>query len=340
MNPFQSFRVLTGILTVSVFIGLAAVPARSFAEVSEVRIAKQYGLAYLPMIVMEEQRLIEKHARKAGLGEIKVSWPTFGSGSTTNDALISGAIDFSSSGVAPSAVLWGKTRGEFKGVAAINSLPMLLNTSNPAVKSIQDFSDKDRIAVPAVKVSIQAIVLQMAAAKAFGPAHFAKLDPLTVAMTHPDAMVALLAGRSEVTAHFATPPFMYRELEDKRVHTVLNSYDVLGGPHTQTIVTTSRTFRQKNPRISAALLDALEEADAFIGKDRRAAAELYLRVTKSNEKLESILFEINQPTTLYATTPTGVKKFLDFMFDTGTLKVKAESWKDLFFEDIHPKRGN
>ena len=340
MNLLRHFSIRTGMLALAILLGLAVIPVPSGAEVTEVRIAKQFGLAYLPLIVMEEQKLVEAHARRAGLGEIKTSWPTFGGGSSTNDALISSAVDFSSSGVAPLIVLWAKTHGEFKGVAAVNSLPMYLNTRNPAVKSIKDFTAKDRIALPAVKVSIQAIVLQMAVAKAFGQGNYAKLDSLTVAMKHPDAMAALLSGRSEVTAHFTTPPYMYRELDDKRVHKVLDSYDVLGGPHTQTLVAASKTFRQKNPRIFAAFLAALEEANAFIAKNKREAAKIYLKSTKSKESLESILSELDHPSVVYSTTPVRITKFSDFMFRTGSIKVKADSWKDLFFENIHHKKGS
>ncbi|MGT2478945.1 hypothetical protein ACU4GR_08745 (plasmid) [Methylobacterium oryzae CBMB20] len=50
-----------------------------------------------------------------------------------------------------------------KGVAAMNSMPLLMNTSNPKVHRLADFTDRDKIALPAVKVSVQAMFLQMAA---------------------------------------------------------------------------------------------------------------------------------------------------------------------------------
>jgi NitT/TauT family transport system substrate-binding protein len=328
------------IALLSFLIATAANPARAFAEASEIRIAKQYGLSYLPLIVMEENKLIEQHALKAGLGSIKVSWPMFSGGSATNDALISGAVDFTAAGVAPLIMLWGKSNGEFKGVAAINSTPVYLNTVNPAVKSLKDFTDKDRIALPSVKVSIQAIILQMAAAQVFGQAGYAKLDPLTVAMSHPDAMTALLSGRSEITAHLGSPPFMFKELEDKRVHRVFDSYDILGGSHTFIVLSSSKTFRQRNPKVFAAVLDALEEATAFVKKNRRASAELYLKSTKSKEPVDEVLSELNQPSNIYATAPVSVTKFADFMYRTGSIKTRPGSWKDLFFDNIYAKEGS
>src|SRR5207244_708789 len=115
--------------------------------------------------------------------------------------------------------IWSRTRNNIgvKGVAALNSMPLYLNTINPAVKSIKDLSANDRIALPAVKVSIQAITLQMAAEKAFGPGEHGKLDPMTVSLGHSDGLAAMLSGKSEITAHFTSAPFMYQELDDKRV---------------------------------------------------------------------------------------------------------------------------
>ena len=100
-----------------------------------------------------------------------------------------GQIDIVAGGMPGLLTLWNRTRGtpqEIRGVAAFSSQPIVLNTRNPQVNSIADLTDKDRIAVPAVKVSIQAVMLQIAAAKLFGPAQFGKLDPLTVSMSPPE----------------------------------------------------------------------------------------------------------------------------------------------------------
>lgn len=310
------------------------------AEVKEVRLSKQYGLSYLPLIVMEEQRLVEKHAGKAGLGELKVSWSTFSSGSVMNDALLSGSVDFASGGVAPLLTIWDKTRGAVKGVAALDSIPIYLNSNNPAVRSIKELTDKDRIALPAVKVSIQAVTLQIAAAKQFGAQNYNKLDPLTVSMKHPDALVALLSGKSEVTGHLASPPFMFQELKDPKVHTILNSFDVLGGPHTFDVVWATRSFYESNPKTYAAVFAALEEAIAIINKDKRAAAELYVKATKSREAVSEVYGYLTTQPVSYTTTPLNITKFSDFMYQSGTLKNRPGSWKELFFPNVHAKKGS
>ena len=170
-----------------------------------VRIAKQFGIAYLPLTIMEQKQVLEEHGRRRGL-DLKTEWMKFGSGARMNEAILSGDLDLASGGISPLLTIWGKTRGNIgvKGVAALNSMPLYLNTINPNVKSIRDFSDNDLIALPAVKISIQAITLQMAAEKTFGPGQHGKLDHLTVSLSHPDGMAAMLSGRSEITAHFGS----------------------------------------------------------------------------------------------------------------------------------------
>jgi len=310
------------------------------AEVKEVRLSKQYGLSYLPLIVMEEYKLIEKHARKAGLGELKVSWATFGSGAVMNDALLSGSVDYASGGVAPLLTIWDKTRGGVRGVAALDSIPIYLNSNSPAVRSLKDLTDKDRIALPAVKVSIQAVALQMAAAKLYGEKNYGRLDKLTVSMKHPDALVALLSGKSELTGHLGSPPFMFQELKDSKVHTVLNSFDVLGGPHTFDMVWASKAFHDANPKTYAAVLAALEEAVAIINKDKHAAAELYVKASKTKEPVGEVYGYLTREPVNYTTTPLNITKFSDFMYQTGTLKNRPKDWKELFFPNVHAKKGS
>jgi len=321
---------------------LLALPPLAQAELTEIRIAEQYGIGYLPLMLMEEQKLLEKHAKANGIPDLKVGWAKFAGGNVMNDALLSNSLQFASGGVAPFVTLWARTRGnlDVKAVGAIDSMPLLLNTRNPNVKSIKDFTDKDRIALPAAKVSIQAITLQMAAEKAFGGGQQGNLDPLTVTLSHPDAQIALLSGQSEITAHFGSPPFQYQQLKNPAIHTVLNSYDVLGGAATFNVVWTTSKFRTENPRIYDAFVKALDEAIAQINADRKAAAEAYLRISKDKDTVQDILAMLNDPAIVFTTTPQNVMKYVDFMLRTGSIKVKPESWKDLFFPNVQALPGS
>jgi NitT/TauT family transport system substrate-binding protein len=315
----------TPVLTAALLC-MVAVCAR--AELTEIKVAQQYGIGYLPLMLMEEKKLIEKHARADGIPDLKVGWAKFAGGNVMNDALLSNSLQFASGGVGPLVTLWSRTKGnlDVKAVAALNSMPLLLNTRNPAVKTLKDFTDRDRIALPAVKVSIQAVTLQMAAEKAFGEGQQNKLDALTVTLSHPDAQVALLSGQSEITAHFGSPPCQYQQLKYQAIHTVLNSYEVLGGPATFNLVSTTSKFRAENPRIYGAFVKALEEAIGEINSDRKTAAEAYLRISKDKDTVQDILAMLNDPAIVFTTTPQNVMKYVDFMLKTGTIKTKPDSW--------------
>jgi NitT/TauT family transport system substrate-binding protein len=315
--------------------------AAASAEMSEIKVAQQNGISYLPLMIMEEQKLIERHAKAQGV-DVTVGWAKFAGGNVMNDALLSNSLQFASGGVAPMITLWSRTRGnlDVKAVAAINSMPIYLNSRNPAVKTIKDFTEKDRIALPAVKVSVQALTLQMAADKAFGEGQYGRLDALTVSMAHPDAQIALLSGQSEINAHFSSPPFQYQQLRNPAIHTVVNSYDVLGGPSSFNLVWTTSKFRSENPKLYDAFVKALDEATAFINKDKKAAAEAYLRISKDKDSVQEILAMLNDPLIVFTTTPENVMKYVDFMARTGTIKVKPDSWKDLFFPNVHGLPGS
>jgi len=333
----KGLRVLAPVLAATIALAGAA-----RAEVNELRVAKQYGLGYLQLILMEDQKLIEKHAKAAGLGDVKVDWATFRSSDVMNDALISGTVDFVCVGTPGLATIWSKTRGniDVRGASGLNALPLHLITRKPEIKSIKDFTEKDRIAVPAVKVAIQAIYLQMAAAQAFGEANYAKLDPLTVSLAHPDAFAAMTSGQSEIVAHFASPPFSYRLMDRPGMRVVLKSYDVIGGKMSFNIIAATNRFRTANPRMYGAFLAALEDATQMINKDKRAAAETYLRVTKDKAPVEEILKMMNDPDIEFTTLPMGNLKMVEFMNKVGTIKVKPQAWTDLFFENVHSRPGS
>jgi len=333
------FYLLCGLTAAALTGALLAGPAAA-QEQREIRIAKQYGISYLPLEVMEVRQLIEKQVKAAGLGDVKVEWSQLSSGAPMNDALLSGNLDFASGGVGPLLTIWAKTKGNYnvKAVSSINSMPLYLTTINPAVKTIKDFTDKDRIALPAVKVSIQAVTLQMAAEKALGK--FDALDRLTVSMSHPDGLAAMMSGKSEITGHFTSAPFMYQELEDSRVHRVLNSYDVLGGPSTFNLVWTTSKFHDQNPKLYRAFLAALEEAMSFIANDKHAAAELWISAEKSKLPLAFVEKILNDRENSFTTTPQNVMKYAEFMHKVGSIKEKPASWQEPFFSEIHGKSGS
>jgi len=333
---------LRSILSCAVGATVLATSFAARAEVSELKIAEQYGISYLPLMIMEDQHLVEKYAKQAGINGLKVTWAKFAGGNVMNDALLSDSLHFAAGGVAPLVTLWAKTRDNYgvKAVAALNSMPLYLNTRNPNVKTIKDFTDKDKIALPAVKVSIQAVTLQMAAEQVFGAGQQNRLDRLTVSMSHPDGQAALLSGTSEVDSTFSSPPFQYQQLEKPGIHKVLDSYQVLGGPATFNLVWTTSKFRNDNPKVYAAFTKALDESIALINKDKKWAAQAYLRISKDKDSLDDIVKMLEDPGVKFTTTPQNTMKYADFMNKIGSIKAKPASWKDMFFPNVHGLPGS
>jgi NitT/TauT family transport system substrate-binding protein len=333
-------RFLKGAIAAFAAAGLSGGAAR--AEVSEVRLARQFGVVYAPILIMEHQKLIEKHAAAKGMPELKVNWTQFAGPAVMNDAILSNSIDFTAQGVPSLATLWDRTRNNLgvKAVAAINESPTYINTRNPNVKSITDFTDKDRIALTSVKVSIQAIYLQIAAEKAYGVGKHTQLDHLTVGMPHPEAMAALIGGNSEITAHFVGEPFHTNEVK-AGLKTVLNSYDVMGGPTTVIAFCSTEKFRAANPKVFEIVLAAYDEALAFINADLRRTAKIYLEVTRDKKTSEDdLVASISAVGFKFSKTPQQVGTLVDFMHRVGSIKTKPESWKDLFFPEAHNLPGN
>ena len=318
-------------------------PALARAETDVIKIPRGAGgVGFLTLLVMEQKGLIERHAREAGISNLRVEWIKLGGPALVNDLLLSGAADIVAAGPPAFLTLWDRTRGnvDVKGVAAMTSIPMYLNTRSPHLNSIRDLKPTDKIAITAVKVSIPAIIMQMAAIKDFGAADYAHYDKFTVGLTHPDALIAMMSGRADISAHFASPPFHQRERKAADVRTIMTSNDVMGGPSTFTMLYTTSKFQDANPKIAAAFLKAHEEAVAFINADKRAAAQTFLDMEGQGMKLDEVLEVLNDPDVRYTISPENVMKYADFMATVGSIKKRPTRWQELFFPAIHGGSGS
>ena len=326
-------------LVAALLFAVSAATAQAAPRV--VRIATQYGISYLPLTIMAEKHLLEAEGKKLGL-DLSTEWIRFTGGPPMNEALISGTLDFASGGVGPMVTIWARTQQNLKvkGICAIDSMPLYLNTINPNVKTIKDFTEKDRIALPAVRVSMQAVILQMAAEKVFGRGHEHKLDPWTVSLSHPDGLAQMLSGKSEITGHFTSAPFMYTELADKRVHRVLNSYDVFGGSHTFIVVWAMAKLYEGEPKVVQAFLSAMRIATKEINDDPANSAALWVKADKSKlspAEAEKIIRDKENKWTL---TPEKVMVVADYMGRVKMIPVTPKNWKDMFVDAIHDLPGS
>ena len=313
-------------------------------EVSSVVLVSQHGLPYLPLMVMDTLKLVEKHAGKAGIASLKPEYRTLGGTQSLIDALLSGQMNFGVTGVPGLATLWDKTAGtanEVRALSAVQSMPFMLVTNRESIKTIKDFTDKDKIALPAVKVSSQAICLQMAAAKEWGQDQYARLDPFTITRPHPDAATSVISKATEINSHYSVAPYYYYELATPGVHNVLKSYDTLGGPATNGVMIMAKKFRDANPKVISAVYAALSEAEEFINKNAGEAAQIYIKTTneKRSSQAEMVKF-ISDPDNVWTTAPQQSMEFASFMHKVGTMKRLPASWKDMYMPESHELKGS
>lgn len=290
------------------------------------------GLPHLPMIIMQEEKLVEKYLKAENLSSSGVQWAVM-NGATQVDALISGRAAFTDFGLTNLATAWVATNGQIKALAGISSVPSYLITNNPSFKSLKDLQPTDRIGVPSILVSPQAIWLKMAAKKEFGDSK--SLDRYTVAISAPDGTVAILSKSGGITAHFSIPPYQEQALKNPSVHKVVSSTEIMGVTSTQVVMSTTKSFHDQNPKVVRAVLQAAKEAMSIIKNDPGKAAEIYLRSANDTLTNKADIIELfKNKEFVYDTKPMEVGPFIDFMYEINQLKRKPSSWKDLFFDDI------
>jgi NitT/TauT family transport system substrate-binding protein len=323
----------------AVAIGLAR-PA--CAETAELRVSRPLELATLPLMVMEHEHLIERTAEAMGLGGVTVTWSA-PSGSGPAAALLAGDSDLVAVDLAPFLLAADTTVGtpnEIRAVGALAQLPYILVTRNPGIHTIRDFGPTDRIAVPELKVSGPALMLELAAAQEWGPEHYNKLEPLLVARPDAAAASALAIDKGEVDAHFSRTPIADDELADPKIHRVMDSFDI-AGPHSAAVLAATMRFRAANPTLCAAILSALQAAGDFIKKSPGAAAEIFAGMVKEQDSpIEDLTDMIGDPDFAYQAAPAGVMRLADFMHRIGRLKHRPNVWQDLFLPEARDLKGN
>jgi len=306
------------------------------------RIAKQYGIVYLLLDVAQQQKLIEKHGKAAGI-DIAVETVQLSGGGAANDALLSGSIDVAGAGVGPLFTLWDRTRGRqnVRGVASLGNFPYYLISNDPRIKSLDDFGPRDRIAVPAVGVSVQSRLLQHASAQRWGEKAYNRLDTQQVALPHPDAAAAIIRGGTEITAHFASPPFQEQELaRNPKAHIVLDSYAIEGGPTSATVLYATEKFRRDNPKTYQAFVAALAEAASFVQRQPEQAADLFVRANGGKIDRALVLRILKDPKVQFKTAPQNTLKLGQFLYRIGAIKQAPGAVNEYFFDSAQVAGGS
>jgi NitT/TauT family transport system substrate-binding protein len=317
------------------FLLLCATLTPAFAQ-QEVKIGVGFGLAFLPIYICEDLKLVEKHAKAAGF-EVKANFPRFMSAAQLQDAVASGAIDMGPYGTAPLLAAWQKgkdTLGQILAVSGITSLPLTLLSNQPNEKSVADLTPADRIAVPTLTSPQRYLLEIQSEKKAFGWFTYDQVNKQLVAMSHGDAIAALVEGSGQpadkVTAYFASPPFTQLALRDADVHPILTSSDVMGGKSSFLIMGATKAAIDAHPQLPEVIGKAIDEAARIIHDDPRRAAQIYLTHEPSSAldaaTMEAVIREIRGE---FGSAIYGVQTLADFMGRHGALKTPPQSWKDI-----------
>ena len=113
----------------------------------------------------------------------------------------------------------------------------------------------------------------------------------------------------------------------------MTSTDILGAPFSFNIVATTTKFRAENPKLYKAFLDALKEATEIVNKDKKLAAETYLRMAKDKTPVDEVLALLNDPEHIFTTKVTPIDGMIQFMARTGNFKNKPKGGSELLFTE-------
>jgi NitT/TauT family transport system substrate-binding protein len=301
-------------------------PARAQQQV---KIGVGFGLAFLPVYICEDLKLVEKHGKEVHLN-LRASFQRFLGAADLQDALASGAIDMAPFGIAPLLETWEKTKdapNQIFAISGITSLPLTLLGDQPNVASIADLKPADRIAVPTL-TSPQMYLLELQSEKTFG--QFDRLRDQVVPLSHADAIAALVEGAGPVTAYFSSPPFTQLAMRDAKVHPLLKSSDVMNGKSSFLILAATKAYIEAQPQIPGVIEKAIEEAARIIHDDPRRAAQIYLTHEPSTAfdgaAMEAVIREIKDE---FGSAIYGVQTIADLMGRHGELKAPLRSWKEI-----------
>ena len=317
-------------------LGTAMAEANA-AEVNNVAIATTIGLAQFPGRLAKDLNLIEKRAATLGIPDLKVSLQEVTSGIVVSDLLLSGHAGVGIGGAVPMFNLWNKTNGRVKGMMAISEGDMFLMTCDPHIKSIRDYTDNDRIAMTDLRTTTYAMMLQMKAAEEFGWDERNRFDRISVAMSDPDGMGAILSCKTDVKSQMTILPQSTAELASGKARVIFSSDEVLGHPYTFDAAFTTVEFKRDSPKVYEAVTGGLADAIKFIKENPEKAADMYMKDEPYFGPREMLIKLIKSETAdhfSYTDTPNSTEAFTDFMYKSGTFKNQPKSWKDVWFENV------
>lgn len=287
----------------------------------KITIAEQYGLAYAPVQLIKELQFLEE-----ANSNLEVEWKQLSNTTSIRESMLAGEVDIAFMAIPPFLIARDKGM-EWKIISGLSESPLGLMTNRTDINSLADFKADAKIALPQPG-SIQHILLSMAAEREFGEVD--RFDEQLLTMSHPDAMNALLAGR-EVSAHFASPPYLFLESGEEGIKKILSGREAFAGDFTFIIGVSTEEFYEQQSKNYSYFLEALEKAIKFIDQKPEEAAEIL--ADNYNLSEAEMLEYLNWPGMKYTSEIKGLEKFIDFMTAEAYLEANNYQYSELVFEN-------
>jgi NitT/TauT family transport system substrate-binding protein len=310
------------------WLALCATLAPACAQ-QQVKIGVGYGLAFLPLYICEDMKLIEKHGKEVHL-DLRPSFQRFPGAVQMLAAVDAGDIDMGPFGTAPLLAAWQEDKGkptQLFAVSGITTLPLALLSNQPDEHSLADIKSGDRIAMPTL-TSPQMFLLELQSEKLFG--RFDKLSDQVVALPHAAAISAMVENSGAINAYFASPPFTELALRGANVHPLLTSSDVMSGKFSFLVMAATKAEIQAKPQLPEVIDKAIDEAARIIHDDPRRAAQIYLTHEPSgainDATMEAVVRDIKDE---FGSSVYGVQAMAEFMGRHGGLTTVPKSWKEI-----------
>jgi NitT/TauT family transport system substrate-binding protein len=315
------------ILAIAAGAGSTAQGAPRAVAPDKITIAYQFGVGYAPLMIIKQQKLLEK-----AYPGLKVEWKQLASGTPITDGIIKGDIQIGAMGTGPMLVGWARGTN-WKVIAPLDEADLWLMAKDSSIRTIADLRGK-RIATPTA-TSIQAVALRKMAQVKLGNAR--ALDSSLISMDHPDGMQALLSG--QIDAHFTSPPYQWQEL-GRGAHVVGKSYGYFGA-HSFLVTVVTQKFYDDYTAFSKRYYKLVKQSIDLLNQKPKVAAGILAREDSTDATAAQFRTWITRKKSLrFTTRPRGLLRTAGFMNKIGLLNKVPGSWRELVFPPVYPTKGS
>lgn len=297
-------------------------------EKATLNIAYQYGLAYAPLIIAQQQNLIENAYKEKTGKEVEVVWNQMSSGADINTGIASGNLNVGFMGIGPAITGVSKQVG-YKIFTNLSGQEHCLTVNDENIKGFDDLIDSNhQIAVVNIG-SFQHMILAKALEESGYDPH--ALDANLIAMKHPDGMAAL--ETKSVAGHVTTNPYIYKERENEELHEIEAVNAVYPRDNSFIVGVASEQLYADEPELYEALCKGIADAVNYINENMEEAAKVTYEYNGNTEEDELKYLQKGS----YFVETKGLHDLATFMYANGFTENDPGEYTDLVFDNV---KGN